>query len=147
TLEVSIDFGNQLFSSRSPPLLLLSKGPHFSFPFLHSPHPPKNMSVQHSLSLRASLPSILSLPLLAMLVFFMLVPSTMAAGEHPFRRSSLDSNMTSDALPDQCDKPSDPGDYDLSMHIAAVFIIMATSGLGAFIPVLAVRFPSMKVSD
>jgi solute carrier family 39 (zinc transporter), member 1/2/3 len=36
--------------------------------------------------------------------------------------------------------------YNLGMHIAAVFIIMFASGLGAFIPVLSKAFPAFKIS-
>ncbi|KAH8549058.1 Zinc/iron permease [Umbelopsis sp. PMI_123] len=39
-----------------------------------------------------------------------------------------------------------PSNYNLGMHIAAMFIIMVASGLGAFIPVFSKIFPAFRVS-
>lgn len=52
--------------------------------------------------------------------------------------------MASAAPDDECGSQP-PADYNMSMHIAAVFIILVASGLGAFIPVLAKVLPSFKV--
>jgi hypothetical protein len=52
--------------------------------------------------------------------------------------------MASAAPDDEC--ASQPlTDYNMGLHIAAVFIILVASGLGAFIPVLAKVLPSFKV--
>lgn len=52
--------------------------------------------------------------------------------------------VTRAALEDECSSQP-PADYNMGMHIAAVFIILVASGLGAFIPVLAKVLPSFKV--
>ncbi|KAG2185663.1 hypothetical protein INT44_002456 [Umbelopsis vinacea] len=46
---------------------------------------------------------------------------------------------------DECSSEK-PTNYNLGMHIAAVFIIMFASGLGAFIPVLSKAFPAFQIS-
>ncbi|CAG8567119.1 4886_t:CDS:2 [Paraglomus occultum] len=39
----------------------------------------------------------------------------------------------------------DPAEYGLGLHIAALFVILFTSSLGAFIPVTAKRYPSLRI--
>lgn len=46
---------------------------------------------------------------------------------------------------DQCLAEA-PSNYNLGLHIAAVFIIMLASGLGAFIPVISKVCPAFRIS-
>lgn len=46
---------------------------------------------------------------------------------------------------DECSSDA-PSNYNLGLHIAAVFIIMFSSGLGAFIPVLSKAYPAFRIS-
>ncbi|RUS12854.1 hypothetical protein BC937DRAFT_86873 [Endogone sp. FLAS-F59071] len=48
---------------------------------------------------------------------------------------------------DLCSADGAIQDYNYPLHVASVFIIMGASGLGAFIPVLAVRYPALRIPD
>lgn len=53
---------------------------------------------------------------------------------------------TANAAPaDEC-SADPPSNYNLGLHIAAVFIIMLASGLGAFIPVISKVQPAFRIS-
>ncbi|KAG0039874.1 high-affinity Zn(2+) transporter zrt1 [Podila clonocystis] len=52
-----------------------------------------------------------------------------------------------EALPDECQAEStDRESYNTSLHIASVFIILAASTAGVFMPVIASKFRSLRIS-
>ncbi|RUS34027.1 ZIP zinc transporter-domain-containing protein [Jimgerdemannia flammicorona] len=61
-------------------------------------------------------------------------------------QTTANSSEGSPLQPDPC-SANDRDGYDLPLHIASVFIIALTSALGAFTPLVASRFPGLRIPD
>ncbi|KAK1827665.1 putative transporter [Podospora conica] len=53
--------------------------------------------------------------------------------------------LTQDGGKPLCGSGEDPGEYDLPLHVAALFIVLAASAFGAGFPVAAMKLPWLKV--
>lgn len=60
--------------------------------------------------------------------------------------SSSDISTSTSSIVDECDA-IDAGEYDMGLHIGAVFIEIAVSFLGTLIPVIGKKVPSLKIDD